>query len=188
MKNKTAYFILFGLVALFFSLVIFFKKNTLNERLLEAMRRGCTTTVQDCIDRGADITMRDETGWTPLHYAAIQDSKQIVEILIKNGAAINVRDETGTTPLHNAAGLGHREIVTILLDNGAEVDATNEIELTPLKLAKGGGHKEVEAILLRYGAKNEEILLTDDTRNLKAELENGYKEMIDTLVKHNAIT
>jgi len=52
-----------------------------------------------CHAEGADVNAKDEGGWTPLHQAAWNGRKEIVELLITKGADVNTKDMSGRTPL-----------------------------------------------------------------------------------------
>lgn len=52
----------------------------------------------------------DETGRTPLAFAAKYDLDDIVMILLENGAVVNIFDTDLNTPLHYAALGGKSEI------------------------------------------------------------------------------
>ena len=58
------------------------------------------------LDAGADANSRDETGWTPLHYALCTDRGPIhgadcTRLLINAGADADARCEDGNSPLDN---------------------------------------------------------------------------------------
>ena len=50
---------------------------------------------------GADLTARDEDGWTPLHWAArYTKTPAVLVVLLAAGADLTARTERGKTPLH----------------------------------------------------------------------------------------
>ena len=91
-------------------------------------------------------------GWTPLHSAARQGHKEIVELLIANGTDVNSRDSTSKSSLHDAALEGHKEIVELLIIKGADLNAKSRYYGTPLHVAAGIGHKEIVELLITNGA------------------------------------
>lgn len=71
------------------------------------------------LEHGADVQRRDESGRTPLHYAAGVGAAA-VEMLVSRGAAVNAQDKDGTTPLHAAVDRGSVTAVEALLRAGAD--------------------------------------------------------------------
>ena len=66
----------------------------LNEGLLDAAIKGDTDTLQDCINKGADINYcQNIIGSTPLHYAALRGHKDVVTLLLSAGASTSVVNE-----------------------------------------------------------------------------------------------
>ena len=63
-----------------------------SRNLLEAAEDGNLRCVQAALNDGADSNTSDEYGWTPLHLAARNGYKDIVEILLRAGANIKIDD------------------------------------------------------------------------------------------------
>lgn len=111
-----------------------------NEKGESQLHRSCISgnlaQVRRFIDQGHPVNVRDNAGWTPLHEAANQGHKEIVELLLDNGAWINDKEGTnidGFTPLHDACGNGLLEIVEVLLDRGANATLKNDLGMTPMQ-------------------------------------------------------
>lgn len=98
------------------------------------------------------VHFKDNSGKTPLHYAAEKGPPALVKFLIDNGAKVNEKDEYGQTPLHQATKEGHKEIVKILIDSGADVNIQGESNRPPLFWPIVNGNKEIVQILLNNGA------------------------------------
>ncbi len=125
-----------------------------------AVRFGIKADVEAMLAKGADVNVRDENGWTPLHALGEIvrgghpspgqiDAKGIAELLIAKGADINAKDKAGDTPLHAAARGGEKGVVELLLAKGANVNARNDSGQTALNVAGNAG---VAKWLLAKGA------------------------------------
>uniref|UniRef100_A0A8D0DXF2 Uncharacterized protein n=1 Tax=Salvator merianae TaxID=96440 RepID=A0A8D0DXF2_SALMN len=102
-----------------------------------------------------------------LHMAALRDSSDLVEMLLKNGALMDAKDEKGQTALSYAVSKGFEKTVKVLLEAGAPVDsstldmafnnlhdvnALNEMQYTPLLVACEMGKTESAKVLIEKGA------------------------------------
>lgn len=119
-----------------------------------------------------NINDLNDSGFTALHYAAINNKPSTLKLLVQNGAdvnwglneVINPASSSGicftfeggfkdkTTALHFAAIYGHKEVTKVLLDLGADINATNNEGETPLHCALWYEHAGVAGILLDRGA------------------------------------
>ena len=57
------------------------------------------------------LSLRDDHGFSPLHWACREGRSSVVDMLIMRGARINVMNRGDDTPLHLASSHGHRDIV-----------------------------------------------------------------------------
>ena len=108
--------------------------------------------VELLISNGANVNVKNEDEWTPLHDAA---SKEVAELLIAKGADMDAKDKDNWTPLHKAAFGGHMEIVELLIAEGADVNAKGEDEWTPLNLTQD---PETIDLLRKHGGKTKNEL------------------------------
>ena len=95
------------------------------------------------------LSLRDEMGWTVLHWAAADDSRAKLAGVIAARVAglVNSTDKGGNTPLHLAAMAGSEAVTPALLAAGADTNAKNVHGQTPLRLAQKRGHAAVVAVL-----------------------------------------
>lgn len=95
--------------------------------LMKAAKAGNDWDVQNLIDAGADLNLRDKDGWSALMYAVrYQNNLSLVQKLIDNGAHIRVRNVYNATPLLLAADYSQNpEIIKLLLKNRSA--AENEV-------------------------------------------------------------
>jgi ankyrin repeat protein len=79
---------------------------------------GLTCYILHLIDRGEIIDGKDDSGRTPLSYAAGQGHADVVQLLFDHGADLDSDDNTGLKPLHFAATKDRYTVARILLANG----------------------------------------------------------------------
>lgn len=103
---------------------------------------------------GANVDLRDDNGYTALHFAIEQASDEVACLLIDNGAQVDCTDyRTERTPLILAAVYGRHIVARRLLAAGAMVDRPSpHIHRTPLHVAAAAGHDRVVKVLLEGGA------------------------------------
>lgn len=81
---------------------------------------GSGAILQWFVDNGADVTLRNTFGETPLHQAETEFN---VECIIRQGADINAQDNRGNTPLHkrkrNAPSYEWIPILKLYMQHGA---------------------------------------------------------------------
>ena len=79
------------------------KPATPGDDIWTAARKGDLTALQQHIDAGIDIEVRDEKHKsTPLHHAAYYGQLETVKWLVEKGAGMNARNNDGSTPLDAA--------------------------------------------------------------------------------------
>eukprot|EP00043_Microstomoeca_roanoka_P000528 m.27998 g.27998 ORF g.27998 m.27998 type:complete len:169 (-) comp10363_c0_seq2:278-784(-) len=93
----------------------------------------------DCLEllqgSGADLTLGDEVGMTPLHLAVVYGRLNTVETLLGLGVDANVTNKmTGDTPLHLAAQAGYGDVSSALIDAGGDVTICNNNSQRPLSM------------------------------------------------------
>lgn len=85
---------------------------------------------------GLDEQHRDNSGWTPLHYAAFEGHIDVCEALLEAGAKVDETDNDGKGPLMLAAQEGHTVLVERLLKLGAPIDQHAHDGKTALRYCK----------------------------------------------------
>ena len=101
------------------------ENDALAQDLLQAVRSMDARRVRECIAARADVNVKDDIGYTPLHCAALYGQLEVCKMLIDAGADVDAKTKTDSTPLSFAASKGHLEICELLLDAGADVNAKN---------------------------------------------------------------
>jgi ankyrin repeat protein len=157
--------------------------------LHNAAKIGFKELVQQLINNGANVVIRDSKKRTPLHYAA---TKEVAALLMLD---INTRDESGNTPLHLAVQDNHPEIVSFLIANGAELNVENTSEYnpfvntpfgnTPLHLAVQNNRPEIVSFLITNGAKVNVKNVSGNTP-LHLAVQNNRPEIVSFLIANGA--
>ena len=95
---------------------------------------------------GADVAVRDNYDYTPLHQAAWSNANPaVLETLLAAGADVAVQTNSGRTPLHLAAETENPAVIEILLAAGADLEARDEDGQTPLHWAAAFAYYRVHA-------------------------------------------
>lgn len=116
-------------------------------------RQDMPELVELLIANGANIQARDNTGGTPLHWAARFGREKATELLVAKGADVNAKDRSGGTPLMEAAANGHVALAKLLIEKGANVNARDKNDQTALHIAAWRIRKrDIVDLLIAEGA------------------------------------
>ncbi|MGP0043531.1 MAG: ankyrin repeat domain-containing protein [Syntrophobacteraceae bacterium] len=88
--------------------------------LMEAAVRGNQGVMRLLLEKGANVNMADQDGWTALMGATVQGLVEPVKLLLENGADVSAKNHNGETALVMATGMKHAEIRDALLEHDAE--------------------------------------------------------------------
>lgn len=96
-------------------------------------------------------------GETPLHWACLFASDEMIRLLVAHGADVNAQSEDGRTALFRAASRQSVETVRFLLDHGGEVNAAATYilgtNIMPIHEAVKSPDSEVLRLLIERGAE-----------------------------------
>uniref|UniRef100_A0A8C0YH71 Ankyrin repeat and SOCS box containing 15 n=1 Tax=Cyprinus carpio carpio TaxID=630221 RepID=A0A8C0YH71_CYPCA len=125
-----------------------------HQRILDAIFRGDLFALQELSDYPAAFTEVDSKGWYPIHRAAVQQSVQVLEMVLYGSYRLSLEEETadGETPLILATQAGLVEIVRTLLEHGASPNRINSKNESPLLLAVRTDSFEIAFTLISRGA------------------------------------
>lgn len=139
------------------------------------------------LDHGANPTLVDGKGRTPLHVACARSTGdegsghyECAALLLEAGSdsVLNCGDHDGNTPLHVAASHGVVDIVRLLLQTAANPLYMNAAQKMPIELAVAGGHRACLELLREYEA--EPTFQADGLRTTRClregeDIPDGYK-------------
>ncbi len=139
------------------------------------------------LDGGAAIDATDETGYTPLHYAASIGKLHAAKFLIERGADVSDGKGTMLTPLQTASTAGHVELVKLLIEHGA--DPTKGAKLTgstPLITAAANRRFDVVKLLLEQPSIEVDVQDKQGRTALYYAGSRGHVPMIKALLEAGA--
>ena len=121
--------------------------------IIEASKAGDLAAVKSVLEGASHLVdTTDETGRTPLHWAARGVHVEVLSYLIDAGADVNSQDVNLVTPLHSICSRGHVEAARILIDKNANLSSTMFDQSTLLHLAVINGNAELISLLVTSGA------------------------------------
>ena len=119
----------------------------------DAAQAGDVEQVRVLLQQGADVNAAQSDGLTALHWAALNNNREIVDLLLYAGATIKPHTRVGGyTPLHLAARSGHAEIARALLEAGADADEWTSTGVTAAHFAAQANSGETLRALAEHGA------------------------------------
>lgn len=118
--------------------------------LMDAVRHGDFTTVQQLLGRNVDPNCASLNGETPLLCAARLRQTGIVKTLLAHRASVNIANSDGDTPLMLAVRAHDMEMARAILAHNPKIDAQNRSGRTALMLAAEIDDPESVRLLLRH--------------------------------------
>jgi uncharacterized protein (TIGR02145 family) len=110
--------------------------------------------VEMLLNKGANVNLQSNNGWTALIIASEGGNAEIVKLLLDHGANPDIKNIDGMSAMHMALERGNRntDIITLLLEKGAKPDLLTINGTTPLMMASNTGNTEIVQLLLDRGA------------------------------------
>ncbi|XP_056130666.1 dynein axonemal heavy chain 12 [Lampris incognitus] len=124
------------------------------DEIFKAIKEGDEDALNRLAVQPGALSRVDERGWIPLHEAAVQKNKTILEMIFSVSplGAGQCRTLKGETPLFLAVVHGLRENAIFLLQNGCSPDLQNDEQDSPLVAAILNDQYDLATLLLRYHA------------------------------------
>ncbi|XP_037792597.1 protein phosphatase 1 regulatory subunit 16A-like [Penaeus monodon] len=147
-----------------------------NVMLLEAAARNDIEEVQALLEANVNPDSTNEDGLTALHQCCIDDSEEMMRLLVHHGANVNAQDSEKWTPLHAAATCGHLHLAKFLIAKGANLLAVNADGNMPYDICEDDATLDyIESEMARRGVTQR---LIDETRSAtESQMLNDLKEM-----------
>ncbi|XP_043521372.1 probable protein S-acyltransferase 23 isoform X2 [Frieseomelitta varia] len=155
------------------------------KRIFELLRAGEIGAVDELVEKNGlnVLSARDEWGYTPAHWAALDGNIEVMRYLIERNGPVDLSclGTQGPRPIHWACRKGHSAIVQLLLKAGVAVNAADFKGLTPLMTACMFGKFATAAFLLGSGALGHLTDINGDTA-LHWAAYKGHAELIRLLM------
>ncbi|XP_063441961.1 ankyrin repeat and protein kinase domain-containing protein 1-like [Mytilus trossulus] len=128
----------------------------------------------------------DNTGRTPLHYAASYGKNLIVKLLLKNDSSINAKDCNNVTPLMLSCYNEHMDVSKILLDKDPDINCANDYGWSALHIASFKGLTVIVELILKRNCKILDSKISTGATPLYLACEIGNDVIALTLLQNNA--
>ncbi|XP_015682032.1 ankyrin repeat and SOCS box protein 14 [Protobothrops mucrosquamatus] len=152
-------------------------------KIIAAIRTGEEESLLKLMRNGSALQEVDSQGWLPLHEAAVQPNKTILEITLK-ASHPTVWQQTslkGETPLFLAVDKCLVKNVNVLLINGFDPDTRNEEGDSALIIAIERESYEIASLLIQFGA-NTNLQCINKRTALHEAARLGLKDMVELLL------
>ena len=148
----------------------------------EVCRYGLIDIMQFfCETYEISLTIVDNLGYTPMHYAVMQGHVALVRWLVARNVSALQLTSHGRTSLHIAAIYGHVDLANYFVERGVDVDCRGGAGLTPLSDACAAGMLNVVKYFVDKGADLGTV--DQDNRTLvHRACESGSVEVVEYLV------
>ncbi|XP_049956340.1 palmitoyltransferase Hip14 [Schistocerca serialis cubense] len=120
--------------------------------IVKATQYGSLARCHELIEAGYDVNQPDSETVTLLHWAAINNRRDIIRYYISKGAVVDaIGGELAATPLHWATRQGHLGTVTLLMQYGADPSLRDGEGCSCIHLAAQFGHTAIVAYFIAKG-------------------------------------
>ncbi|CAG9836359.1 unnamed protein product [Diabrotica balteata] len=120
--------------------------------IVKATQYGALARVKELIEAGYDVNERDPENVTLLHWASINNRKEIMSLFIDKGAEVDaIGGELQATPLHWATRQGHLDAAVLLMNAGADPTLRDAEGCSCIHLAAQFGHTALVAYFVARG-------------------------------------
>lgn len=153
--------------------------------LFDAISDGNIQEVDNYIQSGSNLDIRDEHDDTPLIRATICKKKDIANLLIKNGADIDAEGMNASTALMVALNYRYYQMAEFLIKNGANPNIQDITSETPLMNLAKSEEPTLTQLLIDYGADVNKKSIKYQTA-LSIALRNNSTKTCEVLINNGA--
>ena len=125
-------------------------ENFNNQDIFEYIYENDIKSVENYINSGHDLNIKNEYGYTALILASKNNKIEIAKLLLSASADINKQNNNGYTALIFAAYYNNVKIVKLLLNAGADINKQNIYGNTALIIASKNNRELIELLLDYY--------------------------------------
>ena len=129
------------------------QKVACNGALLFAASGGRRATMALLLEKGTDVNVYDERGYSALHKAVDSQNAKAVVFLLEHGANVNALADGGVNVLYYACDVGTLETIKLLLAHNADVNVVTSDMGSSLFVAACWGEEEICRLLFEKGAR-----------------------------------
>lgn len=120
--------------------------------IVKATQYGAIARVKELIESGWDVNQPDSETVTLLHWASINNRKDIIKYFLEKGAVVDaIGGELNATPLHWATRQGHLSAIVLLMAAGADPSLRDAEGCSCIHLAAQFGHTALVAYFIARG-------------------------------------
>jgi len=120
--------------------------------IVKATQYGAIARVRELVESGWDVNQPDSETVTLLHWAAINNRRDIIRYFLEKGATVDaVGGELNATPLHWATRQGHLGAVVLLMAAGADPRIRDAEGCSCIHIAAQFAHTALVAYFIAKG-------------------------------------
>ncbi|PGH18846.1 hypothetical protein AJ79_00259 [Helicocarpus griseus UAMH5409] len=143
---------------------------------------GIAKLVTEQVSLSFGIDCKDDSGKTPLSWAAARGHEGFVKLLLDKGATVDWKDRNSQTPLALAVLNKHTEVARLLVEHRAAVESEDAFGMTPLSRASQNGHEDMVKLLLQYEAQPDK----DTWEPYFTAIRHRHKGLVRLFLEHGA--
>jgi len=153
------------------------------EPIVESAKNGDFQSVKNILENDpSKLDIKDEDGYTALHWACMRAHWDITKYLIEKGADLNVVGGDGGTQINWAVHHDNVGIIKLFIDKGANLNIRNQWGMTELHTAIWRGNIHVVEYLLDHGS-DPDIKTNEGWTAMHYAYRSGHDKVIELLKK-----